>query len=692
VKIYTGCDHAGFALRNKLVDRMRNQGHEVVDFGTNSEAACDYPEYAALVASAVRGDVGSVGVLVCATGHGTAIAAGKVRGIRAFAPSSVEAARLSRFDNNTNVLCLGGRILAESDVFEIVDTWLSTGFAGGRHGRRIAKIAAMETTAALNFLVESEHLRLAAKGIPASIWAKDAAALAPPGGAREGISDNLGWLNAPSDMERELASIAAFADQVRKAGFRRAVLLGMGGSALAAEVLARVFGPAAGWLNVFVLDCTDPAAVAAVETSVDLDRTLFVVASKSGSTPEVCAFERYFWAKLLHRWAGDASQAGQHFAAITDAETELAKRASASHYRRVFNNPPDISSRFSALASFGLVPAALMGIDISRLVARAKTMAAACREATPTQNPGVTLGTLMAALAAIGRDKLTLFVSPELAPLGAWIEQLVAGATGKQGRGIIPVEGEPPGAPSGYRPDRLFVVVRLRGGAPPAPAEQLEAITTAGHPVYEIELGDKYDLGAEFFRWEFATAVAASLLEVNPFDEPETVAARQATTRLLDGYRQTGQLPSPPGVVAPADAAIVKHLAAAKPGDYLAIDAFFQPTPERDRLLGSIRTLCRDRLRLATTVGYGPRCLHVAGQLHQGGPSTGIFLQLGASVTADLPVPDEPFTFGVLRDAQGLGDLEALQARGRRVLRVDCGPDPDAGLATLLETLGALGQ
>ena len=690
MKIYTGCDHAGFALRNKLVDRMLNQGHEVVDFGTNSEAACDYPEFAALVANAVRTDVGSVGVLVCATGHGTAIAAGKVRGIRAFAPNSVEAARLSRFDNNTNVLCLGGRILAESDAFEIVDTWLSTGFAGGRHGRRIAKISAMETAAALNFIVESEHLRLAAKGVPARLWAKDASG--PTSSAREDRSHNFGWLDAPNDMERKLPGIAAFADEVRKAGFRRAVLLGVGGSALPAEVLARVFGPAAGWLNVFVLDCTDPAAIAAVENSIDLERTLFVVASKSGAPPEVCALERYFWAKVLQRWAGDASHAGEHFAAITDAGTELAKRACTNHYRRVFGNPPDISSRFSALANFGLVPAALMGADIGRLVARGKGMAAACREPVPTQNPGVVLGTLMGALAAIGRDKLTLFLSPELAPLGAWIEQLVAGATGKQGRGIIPVDGEPPCAPSGYRSDRLFVVVRLRGGLPAVQPEQLEAITTAGHPVYEIELGDKYDLGAEFFRWEFATAVAASLLEVNPFDEPEAVEARQATTRLLEGYRQTGKLPSALGAVDPADAAIVKHVATARPGDYLAVDAFFQATPERDRLLGAIRTLCRDRLRLATTVGYGPRCLHVAGQLHKGGAGTGVFLQLCSSVKADLPVPDEPFTFGVLRDAQGLGDLEVLQARGRRVLRVDCGPDPDAGLTKLLQALRILGS
>ena len=686
MKIYTGCDHAGYSLRNKLVERMRNQGHEVVDFGTNSEAACDYPEFAALVANAVRSDIGSVGVLVCATGHGTAIAAGKVRGIRAFAPSSVEAARLSRFDNNTNVICLGGRILAESDAFEIVDTWLSTGFAGGRHGRRIAKISAMETASALHLLLESAHLRLAAKGIPASLWAKDSAALA--GRASESISH--GWLHAPNQMEGELASITAFADEVRKAGFRRAVLLGMGGSALPAEVLARAFGPAAGWLNVFVLDCTDPAAVAAVETSIDLERTLFVVASKSGSTFEVCALERYFWAKALHRWGNDPSRAGQHFAAITDPGTELDQRASANHYRRVFHNPLDISSRFSALGSFGLVPAALMGMDIGRLLARGKAMAAACRETAPTQNPGVALGTLMGALAAVGRDKLTLFLSPELAPLGVWIEQLVAGATGKLGRGIVPVEGEPPCAPSGYRPDRLFVVVRLRGGLPAVQTEQLEAIITAGHPVYEIEMGDKYDLGAEFFRWEFATAVAASLLEVNPFDEPEVVEARQATARLLDGYRQTGKLPSVLGEMGPADPAIVRHLAAAKPCDYLAISAFFQPTPERDRLLGAIRTLCRDRLRLATTVGYGPRCLHVAGQLHKGGAGTGLFLQIHASVTADLPIPDEPFTFGVLRDAQGLGELEVLQAHGRRVLPIDCGPDADAGLAKLLQTLSAL--
>ena len=692
MKIYTGCDHAGFALRNKLVERMRGQGHEMVDLGTNSEAACDYPDFAALVANAVRSDAGSVGILVCATGHGTAMAAGKVRGIRSFAPATVEAARLSRFDNNSNILCLGGHTLPESEVFEIVDTWLSTGFAGGRHGRRVAKISALETASALSLLMESEFLRLAAKGIPASLWAKDV--VWPTSNGQPASTDNLGWLNLVDEMAGKQADITSFAGEVRKAGFRRAVLLGMGGSALAAEVLARVFGPVAGWLNVFVLDCTDPVAVAAVEDSIEIDRTLFLVASKSGTTPEVCALESHFWAKLLHRWDGDGNRAGQHFVALTDADSELAKRATANHYRRVFANSPDVTSRFSALGPNGLVPAALMGIDIGRLITRGKTMATACRETAPAQNPGLSLGTLMGALAGIGRDKLTLFLSPELAPLGVWIEQLVAGATGKNGRGIVPVDGEPAGAPSGYRADRLFVVVRLRGGSQAVQPEQLEAIITAGHPVHEIELGDRYDLGAEFFRWQFATAVAASLMEVNPFDEPDALEARQATVRMLDGYRQAGQLASAAGVVSPADAAIVKHVALAKPCDYLAICAFFQPTPERERLLAAIRTLCRDRLRVATTVGYGSRSLYATGQMQLGGPRTGVFLQLAANPPAqgDQPVSDEPLTLGVLHYTQGLGVLEALRARGRRSLRVDLGPDPDAGLGALLQTLGALGH
>jgi RpiB/LacA/LacB family sugar-phosphate isomerase len=688
VKIYTGCDHAGFALRNKLVERFRNQGHEVVDFGTNSEAACDYPDFASMVANAVRSDIGSVGILVCATGHGTAMASGKVRGIRSFAPSTVEAARLSRFDNNSNILCLGGRNLPESEVFEIVDTWLSTGFAGGRHGRRVAKIAALETASALSLLMESVNLRLAAKGIPASLWGKNLSDMDP-----EAQKVWLSWLDYPDAMAEKQADIAAFATDARKAGFRRAVLLGMGSSAVPAEVLARVFGPAAGWLNVFVLDCTDPTAVAAVENSIELDRTLFLVVSSSGTTPEVCAFENYFWAKLMERWSNDVGRAGQHFVAITDEGSVLDQRAVTNQYRRVFRSAPNTSSRFCALGYHGLVPAALMGIDISRLLARAKTMAAACREPSLTQNPGVILGSLMGALASIGRDKLTLFFSPELTPLGGWIEQLVAGATGKQGRGIVPVDGEVATMPSGYRADRLFVVVKLRGGAPAAQPELLEAIITAGHPVHEIELGDKYDIGAEFFRWQFAGTVAASLLEVSPSDEPEMPAARQIAARVLDDFRRTGTLPSA-SPVKPDDPALLAHLGAAKPRDYLAISALFQPTPERDILLDGLRTLCRDRLRVATTVGYGPRWNYTTSQLHQGGPKHGVFVQLVSTPNsdADLSLPGEPFSFGVLHAAQGLSELEAMKACGRQMLRVELGPDPDAGLAVLQKNLEALGR
>jgi RpiB/LacA/LacB family sugar-phosphate isomerase len=671
-----------------LVERFRNQGHEVVDFGTNSEAACDYPDYASMVANAVRSDVGSVGILVCATGHGTAMASGKVRGIRSFAPSTVEAARLSRFDNNSNVLCLGGHNLPESEVFEIVDTWLSTGFAGGRHGRRVAKIAALETASALNLLMESVNLRLAAKGIPGSLWNKTLSDM-----DAEAQKVWLSWLDYPDAMAEKQADIAAFAADARKAGFRRAVLLGMGSSAVPAEVLARIFGPAAGWLNVFVLDCTDPAAVSAVENSIEIDRTLFLVVSTSGTTPEVCAFENYFWAKLMERWSNDVSRAGQHFVAITDEGSVLDQRAATNQYRRVFRSAPNTSSRFCALGYHGLVPAALMGIDISRLLARAKTMAAACREPSLTQNPGVILGSLMGALSGIGRDKLTLFFSPELTPLGGWIEQLVAGATGKQERGIVPVDGEAASSPAAYRADRLFVVVKLRGGAPAAQPELLEAIITTGHPVHEIELGDKYDVGAEFFRWQFAGTVAASLLEMSPSDEPEMPAARQIAARVLADYRQTGQLPTA-NTVKPNDSAVLAHLAAAKPRDYLAICALFQPTPERDILLDSIRTLCRDRLRVATTLGYGPRWNYTTSQLHQGGPKHGVFVQLVSTPGsgADLTLPGEPFSFGVLHAAQGLSDLEAMKVCGRQMLRVELGPDPDAGLAVLQKALEALGR
>ncbi len=687
MKIYTGCDHAGFALRNKVVERLRAQGHEVIDFGANSDAACDYPEFAGAVANAVRNDQGSVGMLFCATGHGMAMAAGKVRGIRAFSPSGVEAARLSRFDNNSNVLCLGGRSLPDSEAFEIAETWLSTGFAGGRHARRIAKVAALETASAVGFITESENLRLAALDVPTAIWERNPAAFSADRASHERIRNRLGWLNGPADAEAALPEILAFADEIRRSGFRRAVVLGMGGSSLVAEVLGKVFGPAPGWLNVYVLDCNDPVAVTTVEGSVDLERTLFVVASKSGDTLEVRAFERYFWAKVLGCCGGDVARAGAHFVAITDAGSPLAERAQSAQFRRVFHCPADVGGRYSALTAFGLLPAALMGMDVARLVARARGMANACREATLAKNPGVALGTLLGALAKHGRDKLTLLLAPDIAPLGPWIEQLIAESTGKSGRGIVPVDGEPAGPPDRYHADRVFVVLRLRGGALPTHVEQLEALTVAGHPLVEVELADKYDLGAELFRWEFATAVAGIVLQINPFDEPNVAETKESTRRLLES--EAGDAPAAKAY-APADAQLARELAATPPGDYLAICPFFHINLERERLLHRLRLACRDRLRVATTLGHGPRFLHSTGQLHKGGPANGVFLQLLASAPAgaDRPIPEEGFTFGRLRDAQARGDWMVLREHGKTVLRVDLGQEPEAGLRTLLATLG----
>jgi RpiB/LacA/LacB family sugar-phosphate isomerase len=668
-----------------MVERLRAQGHEVIEFGATSDAACDYPEFAAAVANAVRADAASVGMLFCATGHGMAMAAGKVRGIRAFAPTSVEAARLSRFDNNSNVLCLGGRTVPDSEAFAIAETWLQTGFAGGRHARRISRVAAMETAAAIGFVTESEELRLAALGVPGRVWERDPAVFTGERSAHAAIRNRLGWLALPDDMEANIADMAAFADEVRRAGFRRAVVLGTGGSSLCAEVLARVFGPAPGWLNVFVLDSTDPAAVAAVESSIDLDRTLFVLAS-SGDSIAVRAFERYFWAKVLQRCGGDAERAGQHFVAITAPGTPLGERARASSVRRVFLCPAELGARYSALTAFGLVPAALMGMDLGKLLARARRMANACREPLGARNPGAALGALLGSLAKHGRDKLTLLVAPEVAPLGAWIEQMVAESTGKQGLGIVPVDGEAASDPGRYHPDRVFVVVRLRGREPPAPADLIEAVTLAGHPVVEIELGDKYDLGAEIFRWQFAAMVAGIVLRVDPLDEPDVAATQLATGRVLS--EETPAAPAAAGVP-PADPAVLAHMRSSAPGDYLAICAFLHPTLERERLLHQLRLLCRDRLGVATTLGFGPRYLHSTGQLHKGGPASGIILHLAAATpaSADRAVPGEPFTFGRLSDAQARAELQVLAERRRRVLRVELGEDPDAGLRGLLAAL-----
>ncbi len=691
MKIYVGSDHAGVSLRSKLADHLRGRGHEIVDLGPDTDAACDYPDYAALVGLAVRDDRGSFGLLVCGSGIGVCIAANKIRGIRAVSAWSQESAILSRSHNDANVLCLGARLMPEAAATTITDVWLSTPFEGGRHAVRTAKIAGIETNEGVAFALGAELALLQRQDAVRRIWKKDPEIFTKDPKKADSIKNRLGWLTSPEAMAAELGALRAFADDIRREGFTFAVLLGMGGSSLAPEVLLRTFGAAPGAPRLLVLDNTDPEAVADIESRIDFDRTLFVVASKSGNTIEVKSFESHFWAKALERKGGRVDLAGAQFVAITDPNTELSRRATELKFRRSFVNAADIGGRYSALSYFGLVPAALLGVDLDALMASARRMATACGETTVARNPGARLGAKLGALAKLGRDKMTLVMSPELSSFGSWVEQLVAESIGKEGKGIVPIDLEPLGAPEVYGNDRVFVVIAIEGATAPAAPAQLAELRAVGHPVIELSLPDTHDLGGEFFRWEFATAIAGVSLGINPFDEPNVTEAKLATKELLDAQAREGKLPARGASVPPSDAAaVLAHLALIKAGDYCCLSAFFLRTDERDRLLTELRTQIRDRTHVATTVGYGPRFLHSTGQLHKGGPNTGVFIQFTAELRDprnDRPIPNEPFTFGVLRDAQAVGDFEVLRRHGRRALRIHLGNDIEGGLTRLLATL-----
>jgi glucose-6-phosphate isomerase len=488
-------------------------------------------------------------------------------------------------------------------------------------------------------------------------------------------------------MRGQVDDLRAFAEEIRRAGFTRAVLCGMGGSSLAPEVLRETFGVAKGAIPVAVLDSTDPAAVRAAEAGSDPARTLYIISSKSGGTTEPNVFFQYFWDRVS-RVRGE--RAGENFIAITDPGTAMERRAREHAFRRVFLNPPDIGGRYSALSFFGLVPAALMGVDLGRLLDRAKRMMRACGPAvSAAQNPGLHLGAVIGALAQTGRDKLTFVLSDRIATFGYWIEQLIAESTGKEQKGIIPVEGEPLGRPTSYGKDRVFVHLRL--GAQHDRA--VRTLARAGHPVVELRLADPYDLGGEFVRWEIATAAAGFVLDIDPFDQPNVQESKDNTVRLLTAYAANGALPDPGGALpaaAPDFAArLLAHLRSTRAGDYVALTAYFARTAAREKLLRELRRAIRDRFKVATTVGYGPRFLHSTGQLHKGGPANGVFIQLSADDPQDVPVPGESYTFGVLKAAQALGDYESLASRGRRVLRVALGADVEGGLRAALTALTA---
>lgn len=539
------------------------------------------------------------------------------------------------------------------------------------------------------------------------VWEKDPALWKPNPSEQSEIVDRLGWLTVVDQMMDMLPQLHGLRDDVRSSGFTYAVLLGMGGSSLAPEVLRETFGSAPGQPELLVLDSTDPATILDFERQIDLPHTLFIVASKSGGTIETLSQYTYFREKL--RAAGD-DNVGQHFIAITDPGTKLDQLARDNGFRAIFRNPTDIGGRYSALSLFGLVPAAVLGIDVETLLTRAQTMQQACQVSQPAlENPGLFLGAIMGALASNGHDKVTLVMSPPISTFGYWIEQLIAESTGKEGKGILPVEGETLGETSVYGNDRFFVYLRTDEGFDPDQDAKIAVLKQAGQPVMTLALQNTYDLGMEFFRWEFATAIAGAFLSINAFDQPNVQESKDNTSRLLDDYAKSKELPEPEPILRTEHVAIVAgeremsamydavslqaaletYFREVQPGDYIALLAYLQRTPETHEMLQHIRLHLRNLCKAATTLGYGPRFQHSTGQEHKGGPNTGVFLQFVADSAEDVAIPSEPYSFGVLKAAQALGDLQSLQAHGRRVIRINLGANIVAGLSELRRAVDA---
>ncbi|MFC2122415.1 bifunctional transaldolase/phosoglucose isomerase [Bacteroidota bacterium] len=526
--------------------------------------------------------------------------------------------------------------------------------------------------------VEASLADLSRRDAVSRLWHKDHTLWKPD--PRE-ITNRLGWLNSINLMSEQVSNLQAFAQEVRDAGFRHVVLLGMGGSSLGPEVLRQTFGSAPGYPELMVLDSTVPEWVQAVIRTIDPAHTLFIVSSKSGGTTEPLSLYQYF--NSLVTAATGRERAGQNFIAVTDPGTSLAKLAEENGFRRVFLNATDIGGRYSVLSYFGMVPAALIGIDIKIFLERANEMRKACAaNKSAHENAGSWLGATIGTLALKSRDKLTLITSPAINSYGLWVEQLIAESIGKEGKGIIPVMGEPLVDPGHYSDDRLFVCLRLKGDDNAAIDTAMESIASSGQPVLTLEMNDKYDMGAEFFRWEFATAITGAILGIHAFDQPNVQAAKDATERLLEEYTTSGKLPP-----AETDGTLSELLARAGKGNYLAIMAYLKPMPEIDAAIADFRQKVVERYGIATTFGYGPRYLHSTGQLHKGGPDTGLFLQITADHEENLPVPGKPYTFGVVADAQALGDIQALQSIGRQVVKIHLPRGDGAAISELANQL-----
>ncbi len=512
------------------------------------------------------------------------------------------------------------------------------------------------------------------------------------------ISNSMGWLDSPVKMRSGVASLSEFAAELKKTGFRQVLLMGMGGSSLAALVFSQTFGRHAPGLPLTVLDTTDPATVIRLERSLPLANTFFIEAGKSGTTVESRSLGEYFFERVKSM---KSDRAGENFGVITDPGSMLERLAVERSYRKIFLNDPDIGGRYSALSYFGLAPASLMGIDLNELLLRASKAGNECRTQKPlSENPGIALGVAICTLAAGGRDKLTLLLPSPISSFGTWLEQLIAESTGKDGTGIVPVTGEPVEDPQNYGEDRLFVEFRIRN----EPDEVLEAkaasLRKAGQPVITVHMRDRLGLGEQFFIWEIAAATAGALLRINPFDQPNVQESKELTAKILDEVRKEGRVPEakmelshgPLRLYLACGASSVPQALSlffqqAASNDYLAILAYLNENEINENRLRRIRTIVKDKMRIATTVGYGPRYLRSTGQLYKGGANTGFFLLLTADISEDAGIPGQPYTFGMLMRAQALGDVEALRKHRRRVLRVHLSGEAPVGLAALEEVL-----
>ncbi len=520
----------------------------------------------------------------------------------------------------------------------------------------------------------------------------------------------VGWLPIVEDQLKHLKQLNDAAADAANAGFSHALLLGMGGSSLCPEVLKITYGRQPGHPELHVLDSTDPAQIKSIENQVELAKTLCIVSSKSGSTLEPNIFKQYFFDRMQQAVGKD--KAGEHFIAITDPGSKMQQVAERDHFRKIFFGLSSIGGRYSALSNFGMVPAAIMGLDLGKFLQRTIEMVQVCKPEVPAdQNPGVVLGAILGTLGNLGRNKVTIITSPGIHDLGAWLEQLIAESTGKIGKGLIPVDREALGPPEVYGSDRVFVHLRLADEPDTAQKQKLDSLRSAGHPVVEIELADTYDLGQEFFRWEIATAVAGSILKINPFNQPDVEASKIVTRQLTEAYEKTGKLPEEAPIfdeggiklftdernaanlnkLVGSDRSLVgflrAHLGQLSHGDYLALLAYIEMNGMHEEALQGMRHAVRDRKHVATCLGFGPRFLHSTGQAYKGGPNTGVFLQITCNDAQDVQVPGQKYTFGIVKAAQARGDFQVLADRQRRALRVHLPRNVEAGLEKLQQAV-----